>query len=244
VRRIFHRIMVWTATAGAALAPVVPVAGFNGRAPGSGQPSARRSSASSSSTAQRNAREILITFEDGDEPCHFPETVALRDRYAPLGVVFPGPGDSGGGAILGDCSKFGVEGYGGYRFLAFNAAARLADGGVPKGPEVLSFSWPVQSVEVLTGSPAQGSVTLSCLDGDGAPAGSATIGLGKALQPLSVSGQDIASCQIDFDAAALVLDNPRFTPQDALPIPAQTSPGTGLLILLLALAGVLRLGKP
>ncbi len=243
VRRTVHRIMLWIAVTGAALAPAVPVAGFNGRTPGSGQPATRASSASSSSTTQREPREILITFEDADGPCRFPETSALRDRYTQLGVTFSGPEDVGGGAILGDCSKFGVEGYGGYRFLAFNAAARLAGGGVPKGPEVLSFSWPVQNVEVLAGSPAQGSVSLICLDGDGAPAGWATIELAKALQPLSVSSRNIASCQIDFDAGALVLDNLRFTPQQALPIPAQTLPGMGLLILLLAASGVALLGR-
>ncbi len=223
MRRVFKRAMIRVASAAVVLALGVPPAGADGT---------------------RKPRQVLIIFEDAAPPCLFPETTALRDRYAPQGVTFAGPEENDGGAILRDCSKFGIEGYGGYNFLAFNGAAKLEDGGTPRGPETLSFSRPVGEVEILAGSPVEGTVTLSCFDEDGVPKGSASITMTKVLQPLSVSGQDIVTCQIEFDAVALVLDNLRFTPMEAAPIPAESPLGAGLLVLLLALAGAALLRRP
>ena len=83
-----------------------------------------------------------INFDDLDEPCEFIETTALRDRYLSLGVQFSEPGSLDGGAILNECGGFGVTGHSPPNVLAFDNGAQLSDGGIPRGPETISFADP------------------------------------------------------------------------------------------------------
>ena len=53
-------------------------------------------------------------------------TVALTGEYDSLGVTFAGPGGFDGGAILDECSGFGISGYSPPNFLAFNTPIAIA----------------------------------------------------------------------------------------------------------------------
>ena len=84
-------------------------------------------------------------------PCLFADTTNLTNLYSSLGVTFSGGSSStDGGAILNQCGNFGVNARSGSNFLAFNTGAQTENGGIPKGPESLSFSTPVTSaVEIF-----------------------------------------------------------------------------------------------
>src|SRR4029079_10349031 len=84
-------------------------------------------------------------------PTDFPETTRLTNQIdAP--VTFAGPGGRDGAAILRDNSNFRVTGYSLRNFLAFNTAGVMSDGGIPRGPETISFAAPMASVRVLAGT--------------------------------------------------------------------------------------------
>ncbi len=100
-------------------------------------------------TAAPSPAGTLITFDTDaagnplpPQPALFADTTALRELYAPVGVHFLGPDTLDGGAILDAASGFGVPALSGLNFFAFNAAATLADGGIPQGPETILFDTP------------------------------------------------------------------------------------------------------
>ena len=76
----------------------------------------------------------LINFDDVAAPCPFEDTAALRGLHQ--GGFFWAP-RSDGGAILDECSNFGVPAHSPPNFLAFNNAVVYPDGGVPKLPELI-----------------------------------------------------------------------------------------------------------
>lgn len=104
-----------------------------------------------------------VNFEGGpaDWPCAFSQVNPLRDRYAGFGIHFRGPTTTGGAAILDRCSNFGVPARSGVRFLAFNADLTLHNGGVPKGPETISFDQKKTVVQVYVSQGSSGGNTAS-----------------------------------------------------------------------------------
>jgi len=76
-------------------------------------------------------------------PCNFTNTIPLTNAYAGLGVNFT----SGNGAILDQCSNFGVNAHSGVDFLAFNSNPGDANY-IPSGPEVITFDNPVSNVSI------------------------------------------------------------------------------------------------
>jgi len=159
-----------------------------------------------------------IDFDDGTEPCNFSETVALTTEYSGLGVVFSGPGGNDGGAILDQCGNFGVSGYSPPNFLAFNINSSLSNGGIPRGPETLTFSVAVDTVAINAGHNSAGTITLECFDAGAASVGSQSITGTSALQPLSVTAAgQIASCRLSFTGTVAVFDDLTYNP----PIPVE-----------------------
>lgn len=77
----------------------------------------------------------VVNFDGGPAPCAFVETTALKSLD---GVTFKGKGDvRNGGAVLDQCSNFGVTGHSPPNFLAFNCGAVMSDGGIPTLPETI-----------------------------------------------------------------------------------------------------------
>jgi len=162
---------------------------------------------------------VAIDFDDQVQPCTFAETVALTDEYAALGVVFSGPGGNDGGAILDECGGFGVNGHSAPNFLAFNINSGLSNGGIPRGPETITFSPAADSVSIAAGHASAGTITMECFDGGGAPLGSDSLVGSSTLQPLEVAAAGIASCVLSFTGAVAVFDDLTF---DLVPVELQS----------------------
>jgi hypothetical protein len=159
-----------------------------------------------------------IDFDDWAAPCNFGSTVALTTEYSGLGVVFSGPGGNDGGAILDECGNFNVTGYSPPNFLAFNINSVLSNGGIPRGPETLTFSVSVDTVAINAGHGSAGTITLECFDAGAASVGSQSLASAAALQPLSVTAAgQIASCQLSFTGTVAVFDDLTYSP----PIPVE-----------------------
>jgi len=155
-----------------------------------------------------NYRYQTINFDDIDAPCSFTETTALKNQYGGIGVIFSGPGDKDGGAILDECSRFSPTGQSSPNFLALDQNALLSDGGVPSGPETILFDPPADYVKINAAWASGASIVAydasgNLLDLDAvAPYGS--------FRPLSVAGTDIARVVIHFSGDTLLLDDLEF----------------------------------
>jgi hypothetical protein len=109
-------------------------------------------------------RRLLTTvtfdqYPNGDRlraPCLFSQTTSLTDLFAPLGVVFLGPGEKNGGAIVNQCGNWGVYAHSNLNFLGINPSTTLKDGGKPIAPQTIRFD------NLMT------SVSLFVAGGDGA----------------------------------------------------------------------------
>jgi hypothetical protein len=163
-----------------------------------------------SGTLAAGQNAIDIDFDDVSAPCDFSSTQALRGEYAAQGAVFWGQGPFDGGAILNECSNFGVSGYSAPNFLAFNSGAGYGNGGVASAPEFirLLLPSPVQHIELRAGSGSgTGPLTLIGVRADGTTVASSTITLGPALQTVAVSGQGIVGAIITTSAGVFVVDD-------------------------------------
>jgi hypothetical protein len=168
--------------------------------------------------ASRTSVPGHIDFDDAAAPCGFFFTVALTNEYSGIGVVFSGPGGLDGGAILDQCGGFNVTGYSPPNFLAFNIDAVLSNGGVPRGPETLTFSQTVDTVTINAGGDLAGTIMLECFNSGAVSVGSQSITGLSALQPLSVTAPgQIAYCVLSFTGAVAVFDDLTYEP----PVPVE-----------------------
>ncbi len=171
----------------------------------------------------------LINFDNVSQPCGFSSATALRNEYQAVGVLFNGPGGNNGGAILNECGGFSVNGYSSPNFLAFNTSSTLSNGGMPRGPEEITFVQPVSFVQIKAGSntSAGQTITMQAFDASNSSLGSKTITLGPTLQPLSISASGIAKVTISSPASVFVLDDLLFG-----------TGGSGSAIPVMAMAGI------
>ncbi len=110
------------------------------------------------------------------------------------------------------------RGYSPPNFLAFNVNSSLSNGGIPRGPETLTFSVAVDTVAINAGHDLAGTITLECFDAGAASVGSQSITGVPALQPLSVTAAgQIASCRLSFTGSVAVFDDLTYNP----PIPVE-----------------------
>jgi hypothetical protein len=146
----------------------------------------------------RTLTHVFIDFDDVTAPCVFADTGPLRDEYLGLGVSFSGPAPDDGAAVLDECGNFGVSGHSSPNFLAVNCSSSMQNGGVPGGPETLTFTQVVESCSVLVGSGSgQGSpLSMEAYDVDGVLVASDTVVLTPSLQLLGVAGDGIKTVVI------------------------------------------------
>jgi hypothetical protein len=149
-----------------------------------------------------------IDFETG-APDFFVDSTALTNTYIGLGVLFSGPGGNSGGAIMNQSSNFGVNAHSGVDFLAFNLGAFLSDGGVPRGPETISFATPVFDVGLWVGGGSSGSTyTLEAFDAAGGLLGSTSIlPPSEQWSQLTINTANISSLILSFDNGTAVVDD-------------------------------------
>jgi hypothetical protein len=158
---------------------------------------------------------VIINFDELSVPCFFRETTALRDRYAAEGVSFDFevPGSRNGGAILDECAGFDVSGHTVPNFLAFNPDAELSDGGIPQGPEVISFERAVNHVQANVGaSPVffLGTTTMEAFNASDESVDSVTVDNSGQLQTILVQAPGITKVIVSFTGTTLVLDDLAF----------------------------------
>ena len=103
----------------------------------------------------------FINFDDM-APCSFVNTVPIPPTfYKHFGFTIKGPDEKSGGAVLDECSNFGVTGHSSPNFLAFNCGSVLSTGGVPFLPEKLIFRTPVSGVSLKIGSSSSAGESIA-----------------------------------------------------------------------------------
>lgn len=153
----------------------------------------------------------IINFDGTPAPSLFADTTALRNEYAAQGVTFSGPGLNDGLAVLNEGGGFSVTGHTPPNFLAWNTSAFLLNGGIPKGPETLTFSPPASLVQINAGSSFGGTITMEAFNAANASLGVSTFPLTSALQTLKITANGIAKVVITTpDATFGVLDDLAF----------------------------------
>jgi hypothetical protein len=152
---------------------------------------------------------ITLTFETRRRVCAFDQTQPLRDQYAKYGVHFRGSSPRRGGAILHQCSGFGVNARHGDEFLAFNRATYA------KAPERIHFDDRQQRVIVHVANGSGGQASFSLLGKRAgevvAAVGAATTGSGYLTLRLSIP-RGIDTAVLRSSTKAFVVDDLTFVP--------------------------------
>ena len=157
----------------------------------------------SSVAPQRPALAVFVNFDNVSAPCIFNNTVALRNEYAGLGVIFSGPAPTAGGAILDQCGNFSVFGYSAPNFVAFNSnpGAHLQDGGAAIGPERMDFSQDVGSIQLTVGGPGGGVAKLTAYSAANVLLATDTVPVLNAMQGLTVNAPGIRYALLEVQGA-------------------------------------------
>jgi PEP-CTERM motif len=184
------------------------------------------------------AGNISINFDTDasgspiNAPSFFSEATALTTLYSSIGVTFSGPGGNDGGAILNQDANFSIgPALSSPNFLAFNSFASMADGGIPQGPETISFATLATSVSIYA---ASGSLyTLTAFNSSNAQIAQDVVIDNGSWNLLSVSGSGIAYVTVNNASLFWLLDNLTVTNSATVPEPGtMTLLGLGAISLL------------
>ncbi|MEO6710061.1 MAG: hypothetical protein ABIP42_10830 [Planctomycetota bacterium] len=156
------------------------------------------------------AQNIDIDFELGGG-CTFAATIPLREEYAPQGLHFTGPSALDGGAILDQCSNFGISPHSGTSFLAFNTISQLSNGGIPIGPERIHFDQRMTQARVWVGDGSVVSVTMDAFDGNFL-VGSSSVQTQNWAQLVVSAPGGFTDIVVSSNAADFLLDDLSVTP--------------------------------
>ncbi len=145
------------------------------------------------------AAQVTISFEEmGVQPGGFSKTTPLRDQIA--GAMFAGPGPLDGGAILHQDGNFGVSARSGLHFLAFNTFGTMANGGVARDPETITFAQAAGEVSIwAAGGFDTNSFTMLAFNAAGAQIGMDQVQT-QDWAELRVVAAGIASIRLTVDS--------------------------------------------
>jgi len=147
-----------------------------------------------------------------DPPCAFSETLPL------MAAPYMDPSTQshfmdGEGAVLNQCSNFGVSGFSAPNFLAWNCNARNLDGTRPILPAEIRFLTPMSSVSLKVGSStsAGSTIRLQVFDAARNLIGSNNFSLTAAMQTLAVAASGIRYAVLS-GACVVVADDLAYVP--------------------------------
>jgi hypothetical protein len=151
-------------------------------------------------------------FINFDPPCVFAETLPLQTApyMNPVTKVYFIHGE---GAVLNECSNFGVSGHSPPNFLAWNCDATNFDGTRPALPAEIKFLDPVSKVSVKVGSGANAGVRarLIAFDSTFTQIDVAATTLASNLKTLTVTAPGIRYVRL-VGPCVMVADDLRVTP--------------------------------
>jgi hypothetical protein len=162
----------------------------------------------------------FLNFDDMT-PCFFAQTVPVPPKfYKRYGFTIKGPDKNSGGAVLDECSNFGVTGHSSPNFLAFNCGSVLSTGGVPFLPEKLIFTTPVSgvSLKIGGGNSIGESISLTAKTALGRVVDNETVVLAAALTTVNLTSTKsnikrvIITLPSGSNACTFVIDDITTTP--------------------------------
>ena len=163
----------------------------------------------------------VINFDDAGAPCLFVGTSPLTTYYQALGVTFGGQG-----AILDQCSNFGVNAFSGTNFWAFNSEPLGSVGTTG----ILTFDVPVYKFSIWAASGYEpGFFSIAAHDfGGGLVGATAAITQIGEWQKMTVNyGPGFSELRLTSTDSHFVFDDMEFSP---VPEPSTVVLlGTGLL---------------
>jgi hypothetical protein len=141
---------------------------------------------------QQNVPAAGITdFDNVSAPCDFADTTPLigLEQYASFWAPAPN-----GGAILNECSSFGINAHSPPNFLAFNPNSYYTGPGVPKTPEL-----------IFVGQTSKSSVSFyySCGSNPSTPVAVVAYGNSGILGSITINPNDTWQ-QVSVDIAGIV----------------------------------------
>lgn len=162
-----------------------------------------------------DADGTMIDFDDFvDAPADFGDALALRDRYAPLGIQFSGDSATNGGAILDKTDTNSVTGFSAPNALSFALGGTLLDDGKAKFPESLHFDPPIRHLQFRFGAFFEANITAAAYDATNGFLGSSTISINSDLQTLDLDAPGAVRVEISSTGSSGLLDDLFFTPVD------------------------------
>lgn len=150
---------------------------------------------------------VLIDFEDVSVGSSFSGLAALTDQYSNLNVLFAGPSEGSGGAIIHEDGNFSVTNYSSVNFLAFNTSSSLSNGSVPTGPETMTFLQPVHSLSLKLGHNSAETITLTASNSSGTTVDTYSFTGSSALEEVTLTGGNMSTVTIEFTGSILVVDD-------------------------------------
>ena len=150
----------------------------------------------------------VVTFDENAGVCPFSQTQAVHGVVE--GVTIRGRFPNGG-AILDQCSNFGVSALSSPNFLAFNNGTAYLGGGVPKLPELFQLPGTYSSISVpLSGGHEPGYPMSIVAFGPGGIVDSVDLVTSSGWETHTLSGSGISGFVLLGDPLYLVVDDVQY----------------------------------
>jgi hypothetical protein len=148
---------------------------------------------------------VVTNFDDVNAPCLFEDTTPLRGREQSAGFLAPKPD---GGAILNNCSGFGIAPHSPPNFLAFNNTSAYLAGGVPKTPELIFVGQNRSTVSLWVSGGSKPGFPLGVVAfGNGGVQGVVTTVTNSVWAQVTLTGTEITAILLVGNPLYLVVDD-------------------------------------
>jgi hypothetical protein len=150
----------------------------------------------------------VVTFDENAGVCSFNQTQAVNGVVEAVTIRGRFPN---GGAILDECSNFGVSALSSPNFLAFNIGAAYTGGAVPRLPELFQLPGTYSSISVsLSGGHQPGYPMSIVAFGPGGIVDSVDLVTSSGWETHTLSGSGISGFVLLGDPLTLVVDDVQY----------------------------------